>query len=84
MIGTSAMRVGLFIPCYIDQLYPRVGMATVEVLEHFGVEEVRNAGPRDALHNFRRQENTHALVFVSRIAILKSNFRINKFAFGSN
>jgi L-lactate dehydrogenase complex protein LldE len=32
------MRVGLFIPCYIDQLYPRVGMATVEVLEHFGVE----------------------------------------------
>lgn len=38
MIGTAAMRVGLFIPCYIDQLYPRVGMATVEVLEHFGVE----------------------------------------------
>lgn len=32
------MRVGLFIPCYIDQLYPRVGMATAEVLEHFGVE----------------------------------------------
>ena len=22
--------VGLFIPCYIDQLYPQVGMATVE------------------------------------------------------
>ncbi len=32
------MRVGLFIPCYIDQLYPKVGMATVEVLERFGVE----------------------------------------------
>lgn len=32
------MRVGLFIPCYVDQLYPQVGMATVEVLEHFGVE----------------------------------------------
>jgi L-lactate dehydrogenase complex protein LldE len=30
------MRIGLFIPCYIDQFYPHVGMATVEVLEHYG------------------------------------------------
>lgn len=30
-------KVGLFIPCYIDQLYPQVGLATVEVLERFGV-----------------------------------------------
>lgn len=29
-------RVGLFIPCYVDQLYPDVGMATVDVLERFG------------------------------------------------
>lgn len=29
-------QVGLFIPCYVEQLYPRVGMATVEVLERFG------------------------------------------------
>ncbi len=33
-----AMKVGLFIPCYVDQLYPGVGMATVEVLERLGVE----------------------------------------------
>lgn len=32
------MRVGLFIPCYVDQLYPNVGMATVQTLERFGVE----------------------------------------------
>ena len=32
------MKVGLFIPCYVDQLYPGVGMATVEVLERYGVE----------------------------------------------
>ncbi len=32
------MRVGLFIPCYIDQLFPDVGLATVEVLERQGVE----------------------------------------------
>ncbi|MBI3863975.1 MAG: (Fe-S)-binding protein [Planctomycetia bacterium] len=32
------MQVGLFIPCYIDQFYPQVGLATVEVLERQGVE----------------------------------------------
>lgn len=31
-------RVGLFIPCYVDQLYPQVGMATVELLERFGCD----------------------------------------------
>lgn len=31
------MQVGLFIPCYVDQLYPDVGIATVEVLERYGV-----------------------------------------------
>lgn len=30
------MRIGLFIPCYIDQFYPRVGAATWRLLEHFG------------------------------------------------
>lgn len=29
------MRIGLFIPCYIDQFYPQVGLATVEVLRRF-------------------------------------------------
>jgi len=32
------MKVGLFIPCYIEQIYPDVGLATVEVLERHGVE----------------------------------------------
>jgi len=32
------MRVGLFIPCYVDQFYPDVGMATLELLERFGCE----------------------------------------------
>lgn len=34
------MRIGLFIPCYIDQFYPDVGMATAEVLERLGCEVV--------------------------------------------
>ena len=31
------MRVALFIPCYVDQLYPQVGLATARVLEKLGV-----------------------------------------------
>jgi L-lactate dehydrogenase complex protein LldE len=32
------VKVGLFIPCYIDQLFPHVGLATVRVLRQHGVE----------------------------------------------
>lgn len=31
------MTVGLFIPCYINQFYPRVGIATVELLKKQGM-----------------------------------------------
>jgi len=31
------MEVALFLPCYVDQLYPRVGQATVALLERLGV-----------------------------------------------
>lgn len=34
------MRVGLFIPCYIDQFYPRVGVATLQLLEKLDCEVV--------------------------------------------
>jgi L-lactate dehydrogenase complex protein LldE len=34
------MRVGLFIPCYVDQFYPQVGIATLELLEKFGCQVV--------------------------------------------
>lgn len=36
-ISSLVPTVGLFIPCYIDQFYPQVGMATVEVLERLGL-----------------------------------------------
>jgi L-lactate dehydrogenase complex protein LldE len=32
------MKVGLFIPCYINQLYPQVGQATLELLEKLNVD----------------------------------------------
>jgi L-lactate dehydrogenase complex protein LldE len=34
----KTIKVGLFIPCYVNQLYPQVGIATIELLEKLGVE----------------------------------------------
>lgn len=34
------MRVGLFIPCYVDQFYPNAAIATLQLLEKFGVDVV--------------------------------------------
>jgi L-lactate dehydrogenase complex protein LldE len=31
-------KVGLFVPCYIDQLYPQVGIATLRVLRQLGLD----------------------------------------------
>lgn len=30
------MEIGLFIPCYVDQFYPKVGIATLELLSKLG------------------------------------------------
>lgn len=32
------MRVGLFIPCYVDQFYPKAGIATYQLLTKLGVD----------------------------------------------
>jgi len=32
------MKVALFIPCYVDQFYPQVAIASLELLEKFGCE----------------------------------------------
>ena len=52
--------VGLFIPCYVDQFYPQVGLATVTLLEQLGCavhfpeaqtccgQPMANAGSADA------------------------------------
>ena len=37
---TRPVRVGLFIPCYVDQFYPHVGAAAVRVLRRFGRGEL--------------------------------------------
>jgi L-lactate dehydrogenase complex protein LldE len=31
-------KVGLFIPCYVDQLYPHVGLATLRILRQIGLD----------------------------------------------
>lgn len=32
------MKVALFLPCYVDQFYPQVGIATLQLLEKLGCE----------------------------------------------
>ena len=32
------MRIGLFIPCYVDALYPEVGVATYKLLKSLGLD----------------------------------------------
>ncbi|MEO8533303.1 MAG: (Fe-S)-binding protein [Flavobacterium sp.] len=32
------MKIGLFIPCYVDQFYPKVAIATYELLQKLGCE----------------------------------------------
>jgi L-lactate dehydrogenase complex protein LldE len=32
------MKIGLFVPCYIDQFYPKVAIATLQLLEKHGCE----------------------------------------------
>ncbi|MFD2287712.1 (Fe-S)-binding protein [Pedobacter petrophilus] len=32
------MRVGLFVPCYVDQFYPNAAIATLKLLQKLGVE----------------------------------------------
>jgi L-lactate dehydrogenase complex protein LldE len=34
------MKVALFIPCYVDQFYPKVGINTLELLESLGCEVI--------------------------------------------
>ena len=38
------MKVGLFIPCYVDVVFPQVGMACYRLLRHLGVDVVYPQG----------------------------------------
>lgn len=32
------MKVGLFVPCYVNAIYPEVGVATYKLLKHLGID----------------------------------------------
>lgn len=32
------MKIGLFVPCYVNAIYPEVGVASYRLLEHFGLD----------------------------------------------
>jgi L-lactate dehydrogenase complex protein LldE len=67
------MRVALFVPCYVDQFYPQVGIASLQLLEKLGVkaefpaaqtccgQPLANSGcERDALPIYRHYVDTFA------------------------
>jgi L-lactate dehydrogenase complex protein LldE len=35
---TNVMKIGLFIPCYVDALFPEAGIATLKLLQHLGLD----------------------------------------------
>jgi len=43
-LGDDPIKVALFIPCYVDAVFPEVGVATLELLERLGVEVVYPLG----------------------------------------
>ena len=54
------MKVGLFIPCYVDAVYPEVGVATWKLLKHLGIdvtypEKQTCCGPPMANAGFEKQ-----------------------------
>jgi L-lactate dehydrogenase complex protein LldE len=39
-MNINELKIGLFIPCYIDQFYPQVGIATLELLQKIGLNVI--------------------------------------------
>jgi Fe-S oxidoreductase len=37
-IPPQEMKIGLFMPCSVDLIYPKAGIATLELLEQFGLQ----------------------------------------------
>src|SRR6201993_3273559 len=33
----KSLRIGLFVPCYVDMMFPEVGIATLQLLEKLGL-----------------------------------------------
>jgi len=65
------MRVALFVPCYIDQFYPQVAVASLELLEKLGCEVVV---PKDQTCCGQPMANS---VFSSSTAGCDTNFSNN-------
>ena len=87
------MKVGLFIPCYINAVYPEVGRASCELLRRVGCDvdypldqtccgqPMANAGfERDAKALAAHEQAAHFTTLVPRIHQL-GEMKIEKFVF---
>jgi hypothetical protein len=66
------MRIGLFIPCYIDAFFPEVGIATLEVLDWatadfegvliHGAQGVRSFSRSHSAHAASDRRRSHRII----------------------
>ena len=62
------MKIGLFIPCYVDAIFPEVGVATYKLLTSLGLDveyplDQTCCGQPQANAGFERMAETQALSF---------------------
>jgi hypothetical protein len=60
----GSMRIGLFIPCHVDMLFPEVGIATLELLELFSAKIL----PSSLWTAHRRRPGGHAFFVLTKHA----------------
>lgn len=63
------MKVGLFVPCYIDQFYPHIAIATLQLLQKYGCEVIfplnqTCCGQPMANSGFEKESKAAASLFV--------------------
>ena len=67
------MKIGLFIPCYVDAIFPEVGVATYKLLTSLGLDveyplDQTCCGQPQANAGFERMAETQALSFDEKFA----------------
>ena len=79
-------KVQLFIPCFVDQLFPQTGLNMAKVLEHFGCEVSFNPNQTccgQPAYNAGYQDEAREIAckFVTDFNLLNSK-KINCFNYG--
>ena len=77
------MKVGLFIPCYINAIYPQVGVASYKLLKNLGAEEAGLTGTAyptvvDAVQAAKKNCLPKDLIFVGGSSFIVADLLANR------